>query len=59
MSYQEQLVTDNIRAKGSRPLENGTSQQGAFIVKNDVNALTKEDRAEIARRVRRGEVISF
>ena len=63
MNFQEQrtakAVTDNIRAKGTRPLENGTSQQGAFIVKNDVNALSKEDRAEIARRVARGEVISF
>ena len=52
-------VTDNIRAKGSRPLENGTSAQDAFTVKSDVTKLTKEDRAEIARRVARGEMISF
>lgn len=52
-------VTDNIRAKGSRPLENGTSAQGAFTVKSDVTKLTKADREEIARRVARGEHISF
>lgn len=52
-------VTDNIRAKGLRPVENGTSAQNAFTVKSDVSKLNRKDREEIARRVARGEVISF
>lgn len=52
-------VTDNIRARGMRPLENGVSSSPAFTVKSDVTKLTKKDRAEIARRVARGETISF
>lgn len=48
-----------IRQKASRPSENGTSSQSAAIVKNDVTTLTPQDRAEIARRVARGEKISF
>lgn len=55
----EKQITASIRAKGSRPKENGTSSQGTFVVKDDVNKLTAKDRAEIARRVQRGEVISF
>lgn len=48
-----------IKQKASRPNENGTSSQSAVIVKNDVANLTKRERAEIARRVARGEKISF
>ncbi len=55
----EKRVVDNIRAKGQRPTENGTSSQSAFTVKDDVSKLSKKDRAEIARRAERGEVISF
>ena len=55
----QKAVTDNIKAKGSRPLENGTSAQGAFTVKSDVHKLTKKDREEIIRRVARGDYISF
>ena len=49
----------SIKAKASRPSENGTSSQSAVIVKNDVGNLSKSDRAEIARRVARGEKITF
>lgn len=52
-------VTDTVRARGLRPLENGASPQNAFVTKSDVSKLTKKDREEIARRVARGEVISF
>lgn len=52
-------VVENIRAKGSRPLENGISSQGAFTVKSDVTKLTKKDREEIVRRTARGERIAF
>lgn len=55
----EQKVVSNIRANGMRPKENGISSQGASEVKSDVSKLTKADRDEIARRVRRGERITF
>ena len=48
-----------IKSKASRPSENGTSSKSAVIVKNDVSSLTRAERAEIARRVQRGEKISF
>ena len=48
-----------IKQKASRPSENGTSSKSAIVVKNDVSSLTRKDRAEIARRVQRGEKIVF
>lgn len=48
-----------IKQKASRPTENGTSSQSAAIVRNDVSSLTRRERAEIARRVQRGEKIIF
>lgn len=48
-----------IKQKASRPSENGTSSKSAVIVKNDVASLSRRERAEIARRVARGEKISF
>ena len=48
-----------IKSKASRPSENGTSSKSAVIVKSDVSKLTRKERAEIARRVARGENISF
>lgn len=55
----EQAVVNNIKARGSRPAENGLSSQSAFTVKDDVSKLSKKDRAEIARRAARGEKITF
>jgi hypothetical protein len=55
----EQKITNKIIANGARPAENGNSSQGASVTKSDVSQLTKADRAEIARRVARGEKISF
>lgn len=52
-------MTAKIKSKASRPSENGTSSQSAVIVKNDVSNLSRKDRAEIARRVQRGEKITF
>ena len=49
----------NLKAKAARPSENGTSHQSAVIVKNDVSNLSRADRMEIARRVQRGEKITF
>jgi len=55
----EQNITNKIIANGARPAENGNSSQSASVTKSDVSQLTKADRAEIARRVARGEKISF
>ena len=48
-----------VQAKASRPKENGMSSQSAVIVKDNVSSLTRKERAEIARRAQRGEVIKF
>lgn len=48
-----------IKSKAARPSENGTSSQSAVIVKNDVSSLSRAERAEIARRVQRGDKIVF
>lgn len=53
----EKRIVDNVRAKGMRPNENGTTSQPAVTVKSDPSKFTKADRAEIARRVRQGERI--
>lgn len=55
----EKKVADNVRAKGSRPSENGTSSNSAFVTKTDPSKLTRADFEEIERRVARGERISF
>jgi hypothetical protein len=55
----EQKITNKIIANGARPTENGNSSQGASLTKGNVSQLTPADRAEIARRVARGEKISF
>jgi hypothetical protein len=55
----EEKITNKILANGARPSENGNSSQGAAVTKSNVSQLTKADRAEIARRVARGEKISF
>ena len=54
-----QKMADSIIANGARPSENGNSSQGATVVKSDVSQLSKADRAEIIRRVQRGEKIKF
>ena len=55
----EKTVTDNIRARGARPQENGAAPKSAVVVKDDVSKLTTADRAEIARRAAMGETITF
>ena len=52
-------VTDNVKARGLRPSENGINAQAGVVIKNDVSKLTAKDRAEIARRARMGETIKF
>lgn len=55
----EQKLTNKIIANGARPTENGISSQSGAVVKSDVSQLSKADRAEIIRRVARGEKIRF
>ena len=55
----EQKIANKIMANGARPTENGNSSQGAAQSKSDVSLLTKADRAEVMRRVAKGEKISF
>lgn len=55
----EQKLTNKIIAGGARPMENGISSQSSAVVKSDVSQLSKEDMAEINRRVARGERIVF
>ncbi len=55
----EKNVVDNIRARGSRPQENGTQSQSSFTVRDDPHSLTKAERAEIARRAGHGGIIKF
>lgn len=52
-------IANNIQSGARRPAENGANSQNSAVTKTDVTKLTKEDRAEIARRVARGEKIRF
>ena len=55
----ESKIAKKVASNGARPAENGMSSQSAAVVKSDVSQLSKADRAEIIRRVQRGEKIRF
>lgn len=55
----QKRVVDNIKSRGTRPVEGAVSAQGGVTYKKDVTRLTKADREEIAKRAARGEMISF
>lgn len=55
----EKKLVNKMKAGGTRPSENGMSSKSAAVIKSDVSQLSKEDRAEIIRRVQRGERIRF
>lgn len=55
----KQQVANSIAASGKRPAENGMQGQSSVIVKSDPSKWTKADRAEVARRVARGERIEL
>ena len=63
MQYTAQKVSEqvanNVKAKAARPAENGVHTPAGVITKTDVSQLTKADRAEVLRRVARGERIVF
>ena len=52
-------VVDSIRARGTRPDENGASGQSGFTVRPDVGRLSAAALADIRKRVMSGERISF
>ena len=52
-------IANKIRSGSARPVENGARSQSPSVVKSDVSQLSKEDRAEIMRRVAAGERIRF
>lgn len=55
---QAQAYANSIRANGARPSENGLrSEQGMSQVKSDPRTWNKDDRAEVRRRVERGDKI--
>lgn len=53
----EQQITANVRARGARPTENGTASQGGFTIKSDPSKWSRKDRAEVVRKVQRGEKV--
>ena len=55
----EQKIVNKVIANGARPAENGNSSQSASVTTSDVSRFTKEERADINRRVLRGEKISL
>ncbi|MBE7055059.1 MAG: hypothetical protein E7392_02965 [Ruminococcaceae bacterium] len=55
----EKMVVDSIRTKGNRPIENGSDSSGGIILSTNVSKLTKKQRAELAKRAAKGEMIKF
>lgn len=55
----ESKLAKKIASNGARPSENGMSSQSAAVVKSDVSKLTNYDIDEVARRVARGERVTF
>ena len=55
----EKKIADKIAANGARPTENGLNSQSASLTKSNVSQLSKAERADINRRVLRGEKVSF
>ena len=55
----EQNISKKIAANGARPSENGMGGVASAVVKSDVSKLTKMDIDEVARRVARGERVTF
>lgn len=57
-SKVRESVTNNIKARGMRPSENGM-RSGTVSLKKDVNELTDKDIDRVYKRVQAGEIISF
>jgi hypothetical protein len=59
MQQGAKATAQNIAARGTRPKENAAGSATGLVYKSDVSSFTKKDRAEIAKRVARGERITF
>ncbi len=55
----EKMVVDSIRLKGNRPVENGSEDAGGIILSSNISKLNKKQRAELAKRAAKGEMIKF
>ena len=56
----EQRVSEHIRARGLRPVENGLGSGGVgIVVRPDVARMSRADRAELAARAERGERVKL
>lgn len=55
---KEKTVND-IRARGTRPAENGAGKSGAAAVKPNIEGMSLKEINEIIRRASRGEIIDF
>lgn len=55
----EQKLAGKMLAEAARPAENGTAGGSAAVVRQDVSHMSRLDRAEIIRRVQKGEKIRF
>ena len=53
----ERRLVANLRARGQRPPENGVAGAGSFLLGGAAAGLTRQQRAEIADRVRKGETV--
>jgi len=56
---REKAVTDNIKARGSRPTEAGANATPAFTVKDDVSKLSGKEVLDSFNRILAGERITF
>jgi hypothetical protein len=54
----ERMMTNKLLAEGSRPRENG-GNGGPSVSRVDVKSMSRQERKDIARRVRMGEKIAF
>lgn len=52
-------VVANVRARGARPAENGAKKSSGVVRKTDPATFTREERAEIRRRITEGEKFTF
>lgn len=56
---RERAVTEDIRARGGRPAENGAGSGNAVTARTDLERMTRADREELARRAAGGEIITL
>lgn len=56
---RERALIQNILARGARPAENGAGIQNGLAARPDPARMTPAQRADIAKRVAKGETITF